>query len=119
MNWSSIGTFILGCGGLITGILALLSARANKDKINSETKINLTNAEQARETMHHSRENYLHEEIILMREEITALRRLIELHVPWDWEIMRQLKLAGIEYREPPTLHYIKTKPSNQTKDAL
>lgn len=119
MNWSSIGTIILGGGGLVTGILALFSARANKGKIHSETEVNIANAEHTRESIHHSREMFLYDEmekvhkklrddIEFLREEVGVLRRLIESHVPWDWEVIRQLKLAGIDFRDPPSLNYIK-----------
>lgn len=49
-------------------------------------------------------------EITALKEEVNALRSLIEAHVPWDWEVVRQLKLAGIEFRTPPTLNYISGK---------
>lgn len=119
LDWSSVGTIILGGGGLVTGILALFSARASKGKINSETDINIANVEQSREKLHQSRELFWRNEVDKVREsfereikelrnEVTWLRVLIENHVPWDWEVVRQLKLAGIEFRNPPTLNYIK-----------
>ena len=122
LHWSTFGTLVLGGGGLITGIIALFSARANKNKTFSETSLNYANAEQSRESIHQSRELFLRqeikqaeekfeEEIQKLRNELTAFRVLIEAHVPWDWEIMRQLKLAGIDFREPPTLNYMKPKP--------
>ena len=121
LDWSSLGTIILGGGGLITGILAMFSARANKSKLNSETNINIANVEHSREKLHQSRELFwrnevdqvrlaFEREIQELRNEVTWLRVLIENHVPWDWEVVRQLKLAGIEFRNPPTLNYIKNK---------
>lgn len=120
LNFATLGTLILGGGGLVTGILALFSARSSKDKLNSETKINVANVENSREQLHQSREIFLrtemdkmHEvfekELALLRSEVGWLRVLIENHVPWDWEVVRQLKLAGIEVRDPPTLNYIQS----------
>ena len=121
LDWSTLGTIILGGGGLITGILALFSARSNKNKLDSETDINVANAAQSREKLHQSRELFLRNEvdevrqafereITELRNEVTWLRVLIENHVPWDWEVVRQLKLAGIEFRDPPTLNYLKSR---------
>lgn len=118
---TSLGTLILGTGGLITGALALFSARANRGKTNSETFVNIANAEQSRENLHQSREIFwrteidkmresFEREIALLRDEVMSLRVLIESHVPWDWEVVRQLKLAGIDFRDPPTLNYLKSK---------
>lgn len=119
LDWSTAGTLLLGGGGLITGALALFSARANKQKVNSETNINIATLEQSRETLHQSRELFwrteiekmretFEREIAAMRQELAALRMLIEAHVPWDWEVVRQLKLMGVDFRDPPTLNYIK-----------
>ena len=121
LDWSSLGTIILGGGGLITGALALFSARANKSKVNSETNLNIASVEESREKLHQSRELFWRNEMQMMREsfereiqelrnEVTWLRVLIENHVPWDWEVVRLLKLAGIEYRDPPTLNYLQLK---------
>lgn len=120
-DWSTLGTIILGGGGLVTGILALFSARANKGKINSETKLNIANVEHTREQLHQSRELFLRNEIENirqtfdheieeLRDQVSSLQSLIEIHVPWDWEVVRQFKLLGIDFREPPTLNYIKHK---------
>jgi hypothetical protein len=122
LNWSTTSTLVLGVGGLITAIIALFSARSGKNKINSETSLNNANVEQSRENLHQSRELFLRtevekiretlqEEINLLRSEVTSLRILIESHVPWDWEVVRQLKLAGIDFRDPPTLNYLKQQP--------
>ena len=119
---SSIGTMVLGGGGLITGLLAMFSARANRSKTNSETNINIASAEQSRENLHQSRELFWRAELeevrktfqsetIELRKEVTCLRMLIENHVPWDWEVVRQLKLAGFDFRDPPTLNYFNPKP--------
>lgn len=108
MDIASIGTLILGGGGLVTGVLALLSAKTNKNKTKSETNLNIANEAHYRENIHQSREALLQKEIILLREEVAALRTLIEKHMSWDWEVVRQLRLAGIEFREPPTLNYAK-----------
>lgn len=121
-DWSSLGTVILGGSGLITGALALFSARANRGKTNSETNINIANADQSRENLYQSRELFWRNEmgvvrdqleldIKLLKDEITSLRILIEKHVLWDWEVIRQLKLAGIDFRDPPTLNYIQPLP--------
>lgn len=118
---STLSTLILGGGGLITGILALFSARSSKDKVNSETSVNMSNAEASREKLYQSRETFWRDEVGSVKDsfaieienlktEIAWLRALIELHVPWDWEVIRLLKLGGIDYRDPPTLNYIKSK---------
>lgn len=112
---------MLGSGGLVTGLLALVSAKSNRGKTNSETDLNLANVQHSREKLYQSRETFLRDEMEKMREvfdseiaalkeEVSALRSLIESHVPWDWEVIRQLKLAGIEVRNPPTLNYIHGK---------
>lgn len=119
---TSFGTVILGASGLITGTLALFSARANRSKINSETNINIANAEQSRENLYQSRETFLRTEmqtaktqlekdIKNLQTEMSHVRSMIEKHVLWDWEVIRQLKLAGIDFRDPPTLNYIRDKP--------
>lgn len=119
---TSFGTLILGGSGLVTGVLALFSARANRGKVNSETEINSANAAQSRESLYQSRELFWRNEVSnvreqfsndinFLKEEVTFLRILIEKHVIWDWEVMRTLKLAGIDFRDPPTLNYINRKP--------
>lgn len=121
LSLSSLGTLILGGGGLITGLLALFSARSNRNKLNSETDINVASVEQSRESLRQARETFWQNELInvrdtfekeiaTLRDEIGWLRVLIENHVPWDWEVVRQLKLAGIEVRDPPTLNYIQSR---------
>jgi len=123
MSVTEIGTLILGGGGLITGLLALFSANVNKRKTNTEADVNDANAANSREQLLQSREIFWRKEFETMQEnfqseidelrtEVAWLRVLIENHVPWDWEVVRQLKLAGIEFREPPTLHYIKRNVS-------
>lgn len=124
---STLSTLILAGGGLITGILALFSARSSKDKINSETSLNMGNAEALREKLYQSRETFWRDEVGSVKDtfaleienlktEISWLRALIELHVPWDWEVIRLLKLAGIDMRNPPSLIYIKNNLSPEDK---
>jgi hypothetical protein len=123
MAVSEVGTLILGASGLITGLIALFSANVSKRKTNTEADVNDATAANSREQLFQSRELFwrkemqtMHEtfqsEINELRTEVAWLRVLIENHVPWDWEVVRQLKLAGIDFREPPTLHYIKKNVS-------
>lgn len=123
MSVITVATLFLGGGGLITGLLALFSANVNKRKTNTEADVNDANAANSREQLLQSRELFWRKEFQTMQEnfqseidelrtEVAWLRVLIENHVPWDWEVVRQLKLAGIEFREPPTLHYIKRNVS-------
>lgn len=121
LNATSWGTIILGASGLITGLLAIHSARSSRNKIDSEASLNIATEQQSRENLHQSRELFLRKEIEELRDsfdhnieelrkEVTSLRALIEAHVPWDWEVVRQLKLAGIDFRDPPTLNYLLKK---------
>lgn len=121
MNWPAIGTVILGASGFVTGLLALFSAKASKSKTNSETDINIAAVAQSRENLNQSREKFWREELedaklsfdnelSSLRQELGWMRLLIENHVPWDWEVVRQLKLAGIDVSNPPTLNYIKNR---------
>ena len=124
LNWSTVGTLILGSGGLITGVLALLSSRSSKNKIDSETQVNIASAAQSHEMLVESRETFWRKEtefakeafeveLVSLKKEVAWMRILIENHVPWDWEVVRQLKLAGIEVSNPPTLNYVKGKYSS------
>lgn len=124
LNWSTVGTLILGSGGLITGVLALLSSRSSKNKIDSETQVNIASAAQSHEMLVQSRETFWRKEtefvkeafeveLVSLKKEVAWMRVLIENHVPWDWEVVRQLKLAGIEVSNPPTLNYVKGKYSS------
>lgn len=117
----TLSTIVLGGGGLITGAIALFSARSNKEKMNSEASVNRNNAETLREKLYQSREIFWREEVDHLQKsfnfdlsklhnEAAVLRALIDRHLIWDWEVVRALKLAGIELRDPPTLHYIKEK---------
>jgi hypothetical protein len=119
MSMATVGPLILGAGGLITGMVALFSVNVNKRKVHTEADVNDATAANSREQLLQSREIFwrkefddLHKtfqsEIDELKTEVAWLRVLIENHVPWDWEVVRQLKLAGIEFREPPTLHYLK-----------
>ncbi len=121
LDATSWGTIILGASGLITGLLAIHSARSSRNKVDSETNLNVASEQQSRENLHQSRELFLRKEIDELRyvfdheisdlrNELASLRALIEAHVPWDWEVVRQLKLAGIDFRDPPTLNYIHKK---------
>lgn len=124
LNWSTVGTLILGSGGLITGVLALLSSRSSKNKIDSETQVNIASAAQSHEMLVQSQETFWRKEtefvkeafeveLVSIKKEVAWMRILIENHVPWDWEVVRQLKLAGIEVSNPPTLNYVKGKYSS------
>jgi len=124
LNWSTVGTLILGSGGLITGVLALLSSRSSKNKIDSETQVNIASAAQSHEMLVESRETFWRKEtefakeafeveLVSLKKEVAWMRILIKNHVPWDWEVVRQLKLAGIEVSNPPTLNYVKGKYSS------
>lgn len=124
LNWSTVGTLILGSGGLITGVLALLSSRSSKNKIDSETQVNIASAAQSHEMLVESQETFWRKEtefvkeafeveLVSLKKEVAWMRILIENHVPWDWEVVRQLKLAGIEVSNPPTLNYVKGKHSS------
>lgn len=121
MDIAAVGTLVLGGGGLLTGMLALFSATEGKRKTKSETKVNNANAETLREKLFQTREAFwrgevekvkesFEKEVEELRSEVAWLRVLIEAHVPWDWEAIRQLKLSGIAFRDPPTLNYIKNK---------
>jgi hypothetical protein len=116
---ATVGPLILGASGLITGMVALFSVNVNKRKVHTEADVNDATAANSREQLLQSREIFwrkefddLHKtfqsEIDELKTEVAWLRVLIENHVPWDWEVVRQFKLAGIEFREPPTLHYLK-----------
>lgn len=122
---SIVSTLLLGSSGLLTGVLALLSSRSNRGKVNSETDVNMTNAEQSREKLYQSREEFwrnemhcvkceLARELTELKNHIAAVHTLIETHVLWDWEVVRQLKLDGIDFRDPPTLNYIKPQPEEK-----
>lgn len=119
MNWSTVGTVILGSGGLVTGVLALFSSKSNRNKVDSETSVNAATAAQSRESLSQSREKFIQDElnsvratlqheISCLKQEVGWMRRLIELHVPWDWEAVRKLTLAGVDIANPPTLNYIR-----------
>jgi homoserine dehydrogenase len=50
-------------------------------------------------------------EIGELRAEVNGLKSYINEHIPWDWEAVRQLRLAGIEIENPPSLIYIRKEP--------
>lgn len=68
--------------------------------------------EQKRETHWQAKlddqERKLDEEIAELRAEVNGLQRYINEHIPWDWDAVRQLRLAGIEIDNPPSLIYIR-----------
>lgn len=128
VDLSTLGTMLLGGGGLITGGLSLYSIRSNLKKIESEAGVNdatkrKTESEAAalNEATEQKREEFWNKKLTdtklefnikieELHEEIGWMRVLIENHVPWDWETQHLLIQAGIEHRKPPTLHYIRKK---------
>ena len=133
---SEIGPLVMTCGALITSGLAVYYSRSNRKKIDSDSNVNNANAKEIEERAatlsderYRKREQYwsnevktikteCHEEIDELRDEVSWLRILIENHVPWDWEQMRKMTLAGIEHDRPPTLNYVKRKRKEEEKDA-
>lgn len=43
-----------------------------------------------------------------LRLESDTLKLFIHRHMPWDWEAVRKMTLAGIEHTDPPSLVYLK-----------
>jgi predicted Holliday junction resolvase-like endonuclease len=58
-------------------------------------------------------ERKLRGEIGDLRAEVNGLKSYINEHIPWDWEAVRQLRLAGIEIDNPPSLIYIRKPNGN------
>lgn len=132
---STIGTWLLGSGGLITGGLSLYSIRSSRNKTDSETGVNSatkkkleTEAATLSEESEIKREEFWNKkfdaqeekfeaEIQELREELAWMRILIENHVPWDWETQRLLIQNNIEHRKPPSLNYIKGKMKEKDND--
>jgi hypothetical protein len=142
VDLSTIGTFVLGGGGLLTGLLALYSARATKNKTQAEAGKTSADAGvskatekeievravamsektfQDREKFWSDRVEEVREscekDVNELKEEVGWLRILIENHVPWDWEAIRKLKLADIEQRNPPTLNYVRKREQQRKKE--
>jgi hypothetical protein len=134
MDLSALGGIILGTGGAVTGGLSIFAVRANKNKTVSETGMNEASGKeieqkaialseqtyQARETFWSKQVETVRtdceKEIAELREEIGWLRVLIENHVPWDWERIREAKLAGLDPPNPPTLNYIRSRQVEQRR---
>ena len=126
MNFQTVGMWVVGSGGLLTGSLSLYSMRANLGKTNSESGLNdatrkkieveaksiVQEAERKREEFWNKKfddnEKNFDKQIADLQDEVSWLRMLIENHIPWDWEVQRLLIKAGIEHRRPPTLQYVK-----------
>jgi hypothetical protein len=135
MDPSEVGKWVLTLAALITAVISLYSVRSNRNKVDSEAGVNKatekeieTRAAGMSEETYQKREAFwqkklddsekkLESEIGELREEVAWLRRLIEGHVPWDWEVVRTLKINGIEQRDPPTLNWVRQNPPEQ-KDA-
>lgn len=133
---SEIGPLVMTSGALITSGLAVYYSRSNRNKIDSESGVNNASAKEIEERAatlsderYRKREEFWsqenakikkewHEDIEELRDEVAWLRILIENHVPWDWEQMRKMTLAGIEHDRPPTLNYVKRKRKEEEKDA-
>lgn len=43
-----------------------------------------------------------------LRLESDTLKLFIHRHMPWDWDAVRKLTLAGIDHSDPPSLIYLK-----------
>jgi hypothetical protein len=129
-NWV---TTILGIGALGSPIslVILLRQRWRKGEVEiklDETKVELDkqqisevanraaainqDREQKREEHWQKKlddqEHKLQGEIGDLRAEVNGLKSYINEHIPWDWEAVRQLRLAGIEIENPPSLIYIR-----------
>lgn len=122
---SEIGPLVMTSGALITSGLAVYYSRSNRNKIDSESGVNNASAKEIEERAatlsderYRKREEFWSQEIEELRDEVAWLRILIENHVPWDWEQMRKMTLAGIEHDRPPTLNYVKRKRKEEEKDA-
>lgn len=122
-NIQLIATVLFGGGGLIAGLVAIFMVRANKGKVQADTKETEMRAIQLSDSIDAEREARWQkkvdtvqakcdEEVDELREEVAWLRILIENHVPWDWEVQRKLIQNGIDHSRPPTLNYIRGRQS-------
>jgi hypothetical protein len=123
VDLSTIGAFLLGGGGLVGSSIAIYMARANKTKIGAETKKLDTEAAKLDDDRFQTRELFWQREVQKVKDElnpkiedlereVASLKLLIEGHIPWDWEVLRKLRLNGIEQRDPPTLIWIEEQRS-------
>lgn len=127
-NLQLITVILFGSGGFVTGIIAILMVRANREKVVADTKETEMRAIQLSDSIEADREvrwqrkidtvqEKCDREVEELREEIGWLKLLIENHVPWDWEMQRKAIEAGIEHEPPPTLNYIKGRPINNLRN--
>lgn len=126
MTAQTILNVLLAMGTLASPIIALIfvrqQLRAGDTKIDLDKKdaaIKSREAlsmdqdrEQKRETHWQTKlddqELKLDQEIAELRAEVNGLKQYINEHIPWDWDAVRQLRLAGIEIDNPPSLIYIR-----------
>ena len=116
-----ISTLVLGGGGLIASLIAIFMVRANKGKVQADTKETEMRAVQLSDQIDAEHEKRWQEKfdsaqrnsdlkIAQLQDEVAWLKLLIENHVPWDWEVQRRMIQAGVEHAHPPTLNWIRGK---------
>lgn len=125
---STIGTFIIGSGGLLGSCIAIYMARANRKKTEAESiktssearKLD-TEAAKLDDERYRDRETFWREEVEKvekkferkideLEQKVAGLQLLIEGHIPWDWEALRKLKMNDIDQRDPPTLIWVEER---------
>jgi hypothetical protein len=82
-------------------------ARQNWRKTGSEITLNKRQEAKLSQEIENKSEEKFQAEIDVLKKEVATLRRYINRHIPWDWQAVRELKLAGIEIEDPPDLNYL------------
>jgi hypothetical protein len=120
-NVQLVATMLFGGGGLIAGLTAIFMVRANRGKVQADTKETEMRAIQLSDSIDSEREQRWQRkvdavkrecdlEVNELRDEVAWLKLLIENHVPWDWEMQHKAIQAGIDHSHPPTLNYIRKR---------
>jgi hypothetical protein len=121
-----IGALVLGSGGLLTGLIALLTLRSKTSNVDSQTGLNkaqetevIQRASQINEQRERDRDREWERKIELVKqecngkiseleEEVNILEIFIDSSVPWIWGAVRELRINGISYADAPSLPNIR-----------
>lgn len=108
MSSDRIINICLAIAWLISIATTIYFLPTRKRKEDSEVHLTQAQERQMVTQIEQSQEQKFNKEIVDLKIEVESLKKYINEHMPWDWNAVRALRLAGIEIDDPPSLFYIK-----------
>lgn len=115
MEWVEPVAILVTAFVAFTGmLLSIKSRKTNTSKVESETNLNEAQQAEIVRRISESSEEKFQRRIAKLEREIESLKLYINRHIPWDWKAVRELRLAGIDIEDPPSLQYIQNGSEQQ-----